>query len=648
MKPTRTLSRKLGLVGASLLTVVLLSIAMTLSVTWKLEGGAAAVNEAGRLRMQAWRMAQELPAASPQEVAGRIAEFDASLDLLRRGDPARPLMLPRDARTRSELESVQLHRDALQALWLARPAPSARETRLQTEDFVARVDGLVMAIERQLFRDTAVLHAFQLTLMVLAIGSAVALVYTAYVFVLNPLARLQEALGRVAAGDLRARVPEAGQDEFSALGKGFNRMAQTLEGLYQGLEARVQEKTRNLEGERARLSALYEAAAFVTRAGTLDELARGFATQIRKLARADASVVRWSDENNQRYVLLAHDGMPQELADSEHCMPAGGCHCGQTGREAQTRVIPIAVLEAQTTRPSDPLKCSLYGFVGVISVPVRVHERVVGEIDLFYRQTPELGGDDRALLEALASHLAAAIEGLRADALEREAAVAEERTLLARELHDSIAQSLAFMKIQATLLRQAHARGDADGIGRVLSELDAGIQESLADVRELLLHFRTRTNSEDFATALRVTLKKFEHQTGLSTRLTQHGEGLALPSDTQIQVLHVVQEALSNVRKHARATQVWVDVEHRAPWRVRVRDDGRGFAPHGHDLDETHVGMFIMRERAASIGAQVVVRALPDGGTEVELTLPAPASAVPVKARQAAPAVSSQRSALSS
>jgi nitrate/nitrite-specific signal transduction histidine kinase len=90
-------------------------------------------------------------------------------------------------------------------------------------------------------------------------------------------------------------------------------------------------------------------------------------------------------------------------------------------------------------------------------------------------------------------------------------------------------------------------------IEKTLAELDAGVHESLGDVRELLVHFRTRTNREDIAPALKTTLQKFEHQTGLATHLDIEGEGMPLPADVQVQVLHVVQEALSNVRKHAQA-----------------------------------------------------------------------------------------------
>jgi two-component system nitrate/nitrite sensor histidine kinase NarX len=254
---------------------------------------------------------------------------------------------------------------------------------------------------------------------------------------------------------------------------------------------------------------------------------------------------------------------------------------------------------------------------------VRLHDQMLGEIDLLYRGSAvDLAAEDRALLESLAAHLASGMESLRAAALEREAAVAEERGLLARELHDSIAQGLAFLKIQVQLLRGAIRRGDATRIGQAVDELDTGIRESTADVRELLVHFRTRTNTDDFVTALKTTLQKFQHQTGLPTHLAVHGGGVPLAPDVQVQLLHVVQEALSNVRKHAGASAVWLDVHQQPAWCIEVRDDGRGFEAGQPSPDETHVGLRIMRERAGGIGATVQVESSPGLGTRVVVKLP--------------------------
>ncbi|HEY5308761.1 MAG TPA: histidine kinase [Casimicrobiaceae bacterium] len=233
------------------------------------------------------------------------------------------------------------------------------------------------------------------------------------------------------------------------------------------------------------------------------------------------------------------------------------------------------------------------------------------------------------MLEALTAHLAGAMENLRLNALEKEAAVSQERTFLARELHDSIAQSLAFLKIQVHLMRDALDGGDTRQFARTLDELDSGVRECYGDVRELLLHFRTRTNAEDIEPAMLTTLRKFEHQSGLKTAFQMQGHGMPLAPDLQVQVLHIVQEALSNVRKHARATQVWLDVQQQPQWRFEVRDDGEGFAADEGPPDETHVGMRIMAERAERIGASLDVLSTPGRGTSMVLTLPPGAGSPP-------------------
>jgi two-component system nitrate/nitrite sensor histidine kinase NarX len=612
--------------GILLFVVALTSIGITLWLGWQLQGGAGAVNEAGRLRMQTWRLAQALsaPQHDRTQIAELLRQFDASLDLLQNSDPVRPLFVPREKRSQQALRHVREGWQTLRGQWDAPNPPAPGVLAAQAASFVDSIDTFVLAIEHQIDNWTTLINTFQFLITGAVVASGITLIYAAWLLVLNPLARLQDGVERIRKGDLAARVEVNSNDEFGMLGHDFNLMAETLQGFYRDLEARVHEKTLNLQAERERLAQLYQAVSLAVSAGSLGELADGYARQLRHVARADACALRWADESDNHYLLLASDGLPAELAECEHGIAAGQCLCGQPlGTEpGHTCVASIAVVNAASP-PFAPCVCQQAGFGSILRVPIQQHERLVGGIDLFYRGQCALGEEDRALLEALANHLASAAEGLRADALEREAAVAEERGLLARELHDSIAQSLAFQKIQASLLRQAIRRADAPAIERTLGELDTGIRESLADVRELLVHFRTRANAQDTVLALRTALTKFEHQTGLQTHLSVRGQGLPLPADMQVQVLHVVQEAFSNVRKHAQASAVWVEVE-RGPqqWQLEVRDDGRGFDTAQWTGDETHVGMRIMRERAERIGAAVDITSVPGSGTRVALTLP--------------------------
>ena len=617
MRAPPTLTTKLLAMGVGFLLVALASIGLTLWVTWKLEGGAAAVNEAGRLRMNMLRMVLVLQSEPPDAVHERARQFDASLDLLHAGDPSRPLFVPWSDETRARFGSIRAQWAVARADWASAQPSDATKMLAQADAFVQQVDGFVEAIEIQIAGWTAALHLFQLFMMALAVAAAVTFMAVSYLLVISPVSRLQQAQARLRQGELGTRVPVESDDEFGQLAAGFNLMAHALQASHDELEHKVREKTANVEVRNQRLAALYEVSALASSASSLELLAQGFVQQIRRVAGADATAVRWSNEANERYVLLAGDGLPRSMADGEHCLHAGACLCGQPQAQARTRVIPIT--------PSTPVAlphCREAGFQTMVTIPVQMQQRVLGEVDLFFRSPVELTDELRDLLEAMTRHLASAMEGLRATALEREAAVSEERSMLARELHDSIAQSLAFLKIQTQLLRDAVARGDVAKRDRSMGELDVGVRECYADVRELLVHFRTRTSEEDIESALRATLSKFEHQTGIATTLGMVGHGLPLPSDLQIQVLHVVQEALSNVRKHAQATRVDLVVHRHPRWRFEVQDNGVGFEVVSVPPDSLHVGLGIMRERAQRIGAVVQVESAPGQGTRVCIELP--------------------------
>lgn len=613
----RRLSTQFLVLGFALLGLALLSIGSTMWMTQKIEGGAAAVNEAGRLRMQAWRLVSvEVVEPEPVRRAAWLQEFDATLNHLENGVPERPLLVPWNSETRARFASIQSRWNAIRP-WLLPDAGQVPELSVvvaEVDDFVRQVDELVLSIEGVLTRYGATLALLQFVMMALAVAGAILALYVGYLYVVFPVQRIREGLRRIQSGDFSTRVEPETHNEFSDLADGFNHMARTLRDLYQGLEHQVEVKTRDLQGERERLRVLYQVSSFLIDAGSLEEIAKGFAERVRAFSKADAVAVRWSDEASQRYLMLGSDQLPDELVAEERCIEAGLCACGQPQATARTRVIPI--ISEQDHRLGS---CAKVGYVSLVSVPIRAQERVLGEVDLFFRHETQLSEADRTLYDTLAGQLATALENLRSTALLRETAVSEERSLLARELHDSIAQSLAFLKIQVALLRQAMRRGDTALVQAAVEEIDEGVRESTNDVRELLVHFRTRAHSDDMEQALRVTLSKFEHQSGLKSHLVIRGHAVELPPDTQLQVLHVVQEALSNARKHAQASEVWVEVERGPCWRFTVRDNGRGFEQRPLTVDDTHVGLHIMRERAQRIGAQVSVHSVPGQGTEVML-----------------------------
>ncbi len=623
-----SLGAKLMLVGVPFLLLVLLATAATLWVSWQLDGGAAAVNEAGRMRMQSYRMSLSIGTQETDQLSQQIEEFNQSLVLLKVGDPERPLFVPWDQDIRARFAVIESDWAQYQTRWITNKPKVFQALRDSTIAFAAHIDAFVGGIEAHIARWTALLHLLQLSMLALVVVAAAILLYTGYSFVLEPVGQLKQAIEKIQTGDFDARVLRTSSDEFGTLADGFNGMAEHLQSMYRNLEAKVAEKTAELQDKTERLASLYEVTALIAKATSLDDLAQQFVQRVARIARADGVALRWSSQGNLRHLMLAAHGLPLSLVDAEQCIYTGDCHCGNSTPSSGLKVIPI---HSMGNDGKDlPRQCAKAGFDTLVTIPVRLQERVMGEVDLFFHARITPSDAEISLFEVLSTHLASGMENLRLNSLEKEAAVSQERHLLARELHDSIAQSLAFLKIQVQLMRDAIKAGHPEEVAKILEEIDLGVRESYSDVRELLLHFRTRTNTEDIEPALATTLQKFEHQSGIPTHLSIAGQGMPLSPDLQIQVLHIVQEALSNVRKHARASQVWLDVQQQPAWRFEVRDDGLGFDPKRHPTDETHVGLRIMAERAQRIHAVLEVISTPAHGCSVILSLPTPAHPMPL------------------
>lgn len=617
-RTTRSLAGRLALIQTSFLVVALASIALTLWVSWQLEGGAGAINEAGRMRMASYRMGLTQRDGSAADLQRDIAEFEAMVARLQHGDATRPLFVPNVADCRERLAEVVLAWPRLRASLHGGGAPAA--VRAETDALVARIEALVGAIEHTIAARTALLGGMCLGLVVLVAAAAAVFGSGSYLWIIQPLQQLRDGLARMAAHDFAPRIAAGSAvEEFESLADGFNRMGEALQSSYRDLEAKVAEKTADLEAQNARLAALYDVAKLAGSAAMgIEALGQGFANELCRIAGADAAAVRLAGADNERLLLLGQAHLPAGMRDAERCVRIGECACGEhLGAANGARVIPIGAIGPRALN-----HCEAAGYRTMVAIPMRTAQRTIGEIELFYRAGRVMPEDERQLLDVLAGHVAVEIENLRLAARDREMAVSEERNLLAQELHDSIAQSLAFLKIQVQLLRKARVERKDGAIDASIGEIDTGVRECYADVRELLLHFRTRPGHEDIEHALRSTLSKFELQSGLHATFAISEHGVPLPADEQVQVLHVVQEALSNVRKHAGATHVELRVTQAPRWRFEIIDDGRGFDAGAAGPDETHVGLRIMRERAQRIGAALTVHSVPGGGTRIVLELP--------------------------
>nr|WP_315595423.1 type IV pili methyl-accepting chemotaxis transducer N-terminal domain-containing protein [uncultured Cupriavidus sp.] len=622
--PRHRLSTRIILLSLASLMAVLAMITGTLYLSWKLEGAGAAINDAGSLRMRASRVALELSLAAsgkPNALAAQVEALDDTLAQLRRGNPARPLFLPDEPAISAQLDAVLID-------WTQRLKPMALSGNPDRyiealPGFVDQADRLVGQIEHNSARKTDVLRLSQVGLAVMACVGTVAVIYLLYLWIILPVLHLQDGLRRMAAREFSLRLPVETRDEFGTLNAGFNRMAAELQDLYHDLAARVNSKTAELARQNRDLEALYEMAAFLNHTGDADALARGFLERVMQRFGADGGTVRMFDARQRKLHRLASVGLSNTLADHNHCADIDACHCGHA---THAGVVAIADLRRAARGPlpnHSESPCRREGFLSMAAFRLDTQRGQVGSFTMHFRAPRELPASDRQLLEALAQLLATALEHGRLSASARQLAVVEERNLVAQGLHDSIAQGLNFLNLQVQLLDDAVARDAHAEVSEIIPLLRHGVEESYQDVRELLHNFRSRLTTGDLRPAVEETVARFRRQCRTEATLAMDDPGLPLQPEHQLQVLFILQEALSNVRKHAMAEHVSITLQHGRVFRLVVQDDGDGFDADRLEIPDTsHVGLHIMRERAARLGAELAIDTRPGLGVRIELTLP--------------------------
>ncbi|HKU00824.1 MAG TPA: type IV pili methyl-accepting chemotaxis transducer N-terminal domain-containing protein [Paraburkholderia sp.] len=649
----RRLSTRIVVLSTVVLAIVLTMIGGTLWLSWQLEGAGAAINDAGSLRMRANAVAIELwesRLGRPSRLDAQVGQLNETLRQLREGNAARPLFLPDDVKIRQQFDRVA-------AAWHERLEPAVQRDRTSgvgepsaylalLPAFVDDANQLVVLIERENAHKTAWLRTSQIALAALSCVGTVAIVYLLYLWFVVPVQRLQDGLARIEAQEFDTRLPVDTRDEFGHLAQGFNQMVAELQALYQDLAARVDVKTAQLAAQNRELSILYEMAAFLNTPVPVEPLCHDFLTRLMREFEADGGTVRIASAEDENLHLLVAEGLPEELVRAERCMPAQDCACGAASADEPV-VVDLRELMASmnakggeggksggeggaATAMSDAERahaqhCLRAGFASVAVFGIVSQSEPLGTFSLHFRRERNMPPSEVQLLQALGRHLGVALKTRRLAALARQLAVSEERNLVAQGLHDSIAQGLSFLKMQVHLLDVAAADGNLDEVREIVPLLAGGVEESYDDVRELLLNFRSKLGTGALRPAVDDTVARFRRQSDVELTLDYRDEGgPPLPADQQLQVLFVLQEALSNIRKHAEAQNVRVSVVNGRDFRLVIEDNGVGYDP--ADIaarGEAHVGFHIMRERAKRLAGTLTLASEPGRGSRVELVLPA-------------------------
>ncbi len=258
-----------------------------------------------------------------------------------------------------------------------------------------------------------------------------------------------------------------------------------------------------------------------------------------------------------------------------------------------------------------------------LGVPMVSKGEVIGALYLTEKRGAQnFTDEDRRLIEMLAAHAAVSIENARLYERNRELSVIEERNRLARDLHDSVTQTLFSVALTAEAAATLVDR-DASAAKAQLDELKAMTQDAVKEMRSLVFELRpAELESDGLVATLRKHIDVLARVRPMEIELQVHGER-RLPLDTERDVLRITQEALNNALKHADASHVSVTLDMTSGVALMVRDDGAGFDPADPRIRSKRLGLTSMQERAEALGGRLEIASSPGSGTTVRLEIAA-------------------------
>ena len=391
-------------------------------------------------------------------------------------------------------------------------------------------------------------------------------------------------------------------------------------------EVRLARKTQSLD-------VLYAVATSLSQPGTLEQVLDGFLDTFIELVDARAASVRLATgEGGTR--LIASRGLAPEVVERDRLMPAGSCPCSLSAADGRLHVQRgTAACAALVGRPMLERDCTEF-----VAVPAQYQDRVVGVYNLFLdRPLAAMGEDMPDLLISVGRHLGLAMEKARLEGEARRVAIMEERATIGNELHDSLAQSLIGIRLQVKLLGEYLARKDVGRAQYEAGRLRRAVEQANDDVRELLTNYRLKIGEGGLAQTLAELLERFRRDTGIAVFFQNECTSLDLSPAQEIQVFYIIQEALTNIRKHSAARTVRILLNNQDElYTVLIEDDGLGMAEAAEVVTAEHAGLAIMRERTERLQGQIVIESEPGEGTRIVLmfTAPPPAGAPAAAARR--------------
>ena len=376
-----------------------------------------------------------------------------------------------------------------------------------------------------------------------------------------------------------------------------------------GMEASKMQALRVLSEVTATLASEYD----------LEALFNRFLEMMVRLSGASAGVVRVMTSDGQHLRLAASLGLPPELVEKERLVDINCGICGAALRNDEIRQTRDLKPCFERTRQPYFGECS-----SMVVVPLEHNGRLLGAYNLYMTEERPIPEEVSLLFRTISEQLAMAVENTRLMRENLRMTLMSERQMMANEVHDSLAQTMAYMKMRIELLREALLQYESGKALKYSGDIQQALDEAYASLRELLTQFRNRMDPLGLEHALKELASGYFDRTGVKLEFENRIPDLNLTVDQEVQVFHILQEALSNVARHSGARQATLTLDaDDGQYAFTVEDDGRGVFVMGAQPDlRHHFGISIMSERAQRLHGNIEIANRPQGGARLRLLVP--------------------------
>ena len=588
---------RVGALLTAMTALAIISMFSSFVISEMADSDAAAINISGSLRKQSYLMLSELLAQEDSQFqALEKSQLDQFEDIL-----TNPVLV-HNFETGGKSSLTQLYQNVAKE-WQGTVRPMFERYQPDLEDkshlistinlFVDSIDSLVFEYQREAESKIEWLRIIQ----VVALFATLILVYVAmtniYVHVEQPLKQLTEMAIRVKHGELGDRIDIDSHDELGVLAESFNSMSEALSEMYDDLEQKVEDKTQELKRSNDSLKFLFDTARKINESDeefdfqpVLDEVSR-----LTELEDMDLCLSTPESVTPYIHMLTVEEPTNRSNCEAAHCESCKGDSCFVTTGDMGYQVKFPLVRDEHN-----------YGVL-VVRVPF----------------TKALNSWQHQLLQSVADQIAVSLSLRNQSNQERRVSLLNERTIIARELHDSLAQSLSYLKIQVTRLQKAHDKGvEREVFQELMDEIREGLGSAYRQLRELLSTFRLKIDGDGLKGALNDAVSQLKERSNMDIELRYEIDSIPLSPNEEIHLLQVAKESLQNAIHHSKGTKASLDITQNGQQvKLKVCDDGVGIPDDPEKIN--HYGLAIMKERSRHLNGALKLYRRDEGGTCVEM-----------------------------